>query len=386
MSVLQCSYRFWLSDLVRYILYEEISQHSVEDQASRHDARYLFFLTVNLRPHHQMMNMDFVSFVSHPSLSFVAANARWGQNGVTVAGGNRSGGETNQLSSPRGLCVDDEDTVIVADYENHRIVEWKRGATSGTVLAGGNGQGNQPDQLYCPTDVIFDKETDSLIICDRGNRRVTRWPRRKGTQSGETIVDNIDCWGLAMDDDGSLYVTDAGEHEVRRYRRGETNGIVVAGGNGEGAALNQLNVPLYVCVDGEHAVYVSDYENHRVMKWVKGAKEGIVVAGGRGKGNDLTQLSRPQGVRVDAAGNVYVADSSNDRVMRWCRGTSQGTVVVGENGEGKGANQFYGPTGLSFDRHGHLYVADWNKHRVQRFSLEKNWIKKHFLVSLFLSE
>ena len=374
MSVLQCSYRFWLSDLVRYISYEEISQHSVEDQASRHDARYLFFLTVNLQPHHHMMNMDLISLSLSPfSLSFVAANARWGQNGVTVAGGNTAKGvrQTNS-TSPRGLCVDDEDTVIVADYENHRIVEWKRGATSGTVLAGGNGQGNQPDQLYCPTDVIFDKETDSLIICDRGNRRVTRWPRRKGTQSGETIVDNIDCWGLAMDDDGSLYVTDAGEHEVRRYGRGETNGIVVAGGNGQGAAPNQLNYPTFVCVDGEHAVYVSDRDNHRVMKWVKDAKEGIVVAGGRGKGKDLTLLSHPCGVRVDAAGNVYVADWSNNRVMRWCRGASQGTVVLGRNGGGQGANQFNYPRGLSFDRHGHLYVADCNNNRVQRFSLEKN--------------
>ena len=64
----------------------------------------------------------------------------------------------------------EEDTVIVADYENHRIVEWKRSATNGTVLAGGNGQGNQPNQLNSPTDVIFDKATDSLIICDRLNR------------------------------------------------------------------------------------------------------------------------------------------------------------------------------------------------------------------------
>ena len=76
------------------------------------------------------------------------------------------GGETNQLYYPRGLYVDDEDTVIVADYGNHRIVEWKRGATSGTVLAGGNGVGKRPDQLNQPTDVIFDKETDSLIICE----------------------------------------------------------------------------------------------------------------------------------------------------------------------------------------------------------------------------
>ena len=227
--------------------------------------------------------------------------------------------------------------------------------------------------------------TDSLIICDSDNRRVTRWPRRKGTRSGETIVDNIDCFGLTMDDEGSLYVTDVGKHEVRRYRRGETNGTVVAGGNGKGAALNQLNYPRYVCVDEEHAVYVSEEGNHRVMKWMKGAKEGIVVAGERGQGEDLTQLSHPRGVSVDATGNVYVADSSNNRVMLWCRGASQGAVVVGGNGSGEGANQFIFPIGLSFDRHGHLYVVDSGNSRVQRFSLEKNWIKKHFLVSLSFS-
>ena len=268
--------------------------------------------------------------------------------------------------------MDDDSTVIIADWGNHRIVEWKRGATNGTVLAGGNGKGKRPDQLNCPTDVIFDKETDSLIICDRWNHRVTRWPRRTDTRRGETIIDNIDCHGLTMDDEGSLYVTDYVKHEVRRYPRGETNYTVVAGGNGQGAALNQLNDPYYVCVDGEHAVYVSDNWNHRVMKWVKGAKEGIVVAGGRGQGKDLTQLSCPQGVRVDAAGNVYVAELGNDRVMRWCRGASQGTVVVGGNGAGEGVNQFNVPSGLSFDRHGHLYVADWGNNRVQRFLLEKN--------------
>jgi sugar lactone lactonase YvrE len=240
------------------------------------------------------------------------------------------------------------------------------------VLAGGNGCGDGPDQLNQPTDVIFDNETDSLIICDLGNVRVTRWPRRSGTRSGETIIDNVACVGSAMNDEGSLYVTDIEKHEVRRYRRGETSGIVVAGGNGRGAGLHQLNWPTYICVDGEHAVYVSDWENHRVMKWVKDAKEGIVVAGGRGQGEDWTQLSYPRGVLVDALGNVYVADVGNDRVMGWCRGAAQGTVVVEGNRQEKGANQFICPTGLSFDRHGHLYVGDWGNDRVQRFSLEKN--------------
>jgi sugar lactone lactonase YvrE len=229
------------------------------------------------------------------------------------------------------LYVDDDQTIYVADQWNHRIVEWKSVATSGQVVAGGNGQGNGTHQLSRPFDVIVDKERDSLIICDYSNRRVVRWPRRNGT-SGETIISNIDCVSLTMVENGSLYVTDYGKHEVRRYRRGESQGTVVAGGNGSGNRLDQLSNPRYVFVDRDHSVYVSDYENDRVMEWVEGAKQGIVVAGGQGKGNGLTQLSYPRGVVVDQLGTVYVADLGNDRIMRWVKGATQGNVIVGGNG------------------------------------------------------
>ena len=122
-------------------------------------------------------------------------NAKWQQNGLTVAGGNGQGNGINQLSNPWGLYVDDDQTIYVADESNHRIVEWKWGATSGQVVAGGNGQGSGNHQLSNPTDVIVDKERDSLIICDCSNRRVVRWPRRNGT-NGETIISNIDCCGF----------------------------------------------------------------------------------------------------------------------------------------------------------------------------------------------
>ncbi|CAF3287872.1 unnamed protein product [Rotaria sp. Silwood2] len=246
-----------------------------------------------------------------PSSTNIHPNARWQQNGITVAGGNRQGNGINQLSDPYGLYVDDDQTVCVADQSNHRIVEWKWDATSGQVVAGGNGQGSGGHQLSYPTNVIVDKERDSLIISDRSNGRVVRWPRRNGT-SGETIISNIDCVGLTMDENGSLYVTDYREDEVRRYRRGESQGTVVAGGNGSGNRLDQLSYPRYVFVDRDHSVYASDCDNHRVMKWVEGAKQGIVVAGGQGEGNGLTQLSYPYGVVVDQLGTVYVADWGND--------------------------------------------------------------------------
>ncbi|CAF1353321.1 unnamed protein product [Rotaria sp. Silwood1] len=298
----------------------------------------------------------------------IPIDARWLQNGKTVAGGNGRGDATNQLYWPHGLFVDDDQTMIIADYGNNRIVQWKMGDTNGQVVAGGKGQGNRLDQWDRPTDVIIDKDTDSLIICDWGNQRVVRWSRRSGTTQGEILINDIDCYGLFMDDQRYLYVSDCKKDEVRRYQIGDKNGTIVAGGNGKGAYLNQLNSPTYIFVDQQQTVYVSDNNNHRVMKWNKGAKEGIVVAGGQGGGNSLTQLYYPNGLFIDTLSTIYVADSWNHRVMRWPKGAKQDTVIVGGNGEG--ANQFNLPIGLSFDRHGNLYVVDHYNCRVQFFSIQ----------------
>ncbi|CAF3926898.1 unnamed protein product, partial [Rotaria sp. Silwood1] len=300
----------------------------------------------------------------------IPIDAQWSKNGKTIAGGNRKGDATNQLNEPDGLFVVDDQTMIIADLRNHRIVQWKLGDTNGQIVAGGKGEGNQLDQLNWPTDVLIEKETDSLIICDYGNRRVVRWSRRSGATQGELLIDNIDCYGLFMDDQRYLYVSDVEKHEVRRHQLGDKNGITVAGGNGSGAGLNQLNYPTYIFVDQQQTVYVSDNKNHRVMKWNKGAKEGIVVAGGQGEGEALTQLSYPTGLFVDTLGTIYVADNVNHRVMRWPKGAKQGTVIVGGNDKGAGANQFNYPYGLSFDRQGNLYVIDEMNNRVQFFSIQ----------------
>ena len=276
----------------------------------------------------------------------------------------------DQLSGPRGLYIDDEQTVYVADQYNHRIMEWKSGATSGRVVAGGNGQGNGAHQLDRPYDVIVDKESDSLIISSWGNNRVVRWPRRHGAR-GETIISNISCAGLAVDESGSLYIADWLRHEVRRYRLGDTKGTVVAGGNGQGNRLNQLYNPWYIFVDHDHSVYVSDRSNHRVMKWEEGAKQGIVVAGGQGQGNNLTQFYSPLGVAVDQLGTVYVTDRGNDRIMRWPRGATQGSIMVGGNSRGVQGNQLNDPWDSTFDRHGNFYLVDYGNHRVQRFAIDK---------------
>ncbi|CAF3698876.1 unnamed protein product [Rotaria sp. Silwood1] len=295
----------------------------------------------------------------------IPEDARWEQYGIVVAGGYGEGNGTNQFKSPEGLFLDDEENLYFADEMNHRIMKWKVNATTGQVVAGGNGRGNETHQLDYPTDVIVDKETDSLIICDCGNKRVVRWPRQNRT-SGPTIILHVDCWGLTMDESGSFYVTLPNEHVVRRYERGDSVGTVVAGGNGRGSNLNQLNRPSFIFVDQDHSVYVTDHYNDRVMKWKKNAETGIVVAGGHGEGSSLEKFQNPRGVVVDKSGTVYVADDSNHRIMRWTEGARQGSAVI----DGK-AGQWKGADGLTFDRYGNLYVVNLDSYRVRRFDLIK---------------
>ncbi len=315
-----------------------------------------------------MFNTKFYLFFLVP-ISLQNITMEWIRNGITVAGGNGIGSALNQLSDPWSVCVNDDQTIYVADRSNHRIVEWKSGAVSGQIVAGGNGQGFQDNQLNRPVDVIIDKENDCLIICDYGNKRIVRWPRQNGT-TGKTIISNVSCWGLTMDSNGYLYVSDVNKHEVRRYGKEDTNGTVVAGGNGRGRNLDQLNGPYYICIDKDHSLYVSDCNNHRIVKWAKDARKGVVVAGGQDYGKELTELSGPYGIIVDQLNTIYVADCNNNRVVSWPKGARQGSIIIGGNGSGKRANQFNSPSDLSFDKQNSLYVVDNSNHRVQKFNFE----------------
>ncbi|CAF4448969.1 unnamed protein product, partial [Adineta steineri] len=139
-----------------------------------------------------------------PSSLNTKTRIKWKQYGITVAGGNGKGNRFNQFSSPRGIYVDDdEQSIYIADYENHRVIEWKPDAMNGLVVAGGNGQGYSLDQLDRPTDSILDKKNNGLIICDRGNRRVIQWSAQNEKKQ-EILISNIYCSRVAMDNEGCL--------------------------------------------------------------------------------------------------------------------------------------------------------------------------------------
>ncbi|CAF1429447.1 unnamed protein product [Adineta ricciae] len=306
-------------------------------------------------------------------ISNINVDTEWVANGIVVAGASGPGSAINQLWEPYSVCIDDDDqTIYISDCNNHRVIAWNLNTQIGHVVAGGNGKGIGANQLNSPRNAILDKKTDSLIICDYGNRRIVQWPRQNG-KYGQTIKSNIECYGgFAIDDDGYLYASDFVKNKVIRWKEGESEETIVAGGNRDGNALNQLHSPTFIFVDQNRSIYVSDKDNDRVVMWPEGAKEGIIVAGGHGKGNDAIRLKYPYGIVVDRLGTVYVADSWNNRIMRWKKGAQEGSVMISANGREDQLNPLDYPIHLAFDRDGSVYVVNQKNHRILKFLIDSS--------------
>ena len=306
-----------------------------------------------------MISRDLLVYLGRPRPGDgICANAIWARNGITVAGGNGVGDGLNQLAQPFGLSVDDNRTVYVADFANHRIVKWDRDAISGQVVAGGNGQGDHADQLYYPTNVIVERD-GTLYISDVYNSRVQRFSR--GAKSGETVIGHISVHGIALDDQGTLYVSVPERGQVAKWLPDQAVGQVIT---------IDSSRPMDLFVDRSRFVYVID-NTDRVLKINFETEEvWVVIVGSEGNGTD--QLSAPNSIVVDQLGTMYVADTSNRRIIRWPYGATSGSVILGGRGAGSAADQLDEPTDLAFDLEGNIYVVDPSNHRVQKFMIDKS--------------
>jgi uncharacterized protein (TIGR03437 family) len=194
--------------------------------------------------------------------------------------------------------------------------------------------------------------------------------------------------GIAIDLSANIYISDAGDHRVRKVSSSGAittyAGTGVAGFSGDGgpASAAQLNSPYGLALDGLGNLYIADLGNARVrcvaldgtITTVAGG--GQLPAGGANEGSAATAiaLSAPRNLAWDGHGSFYISDFTGQRVFRMAPGgsltTVAGTGLAGPSGNGGPAveAQVSYPAALAVDRAGALYIADTQNHAIRKIA------------------
>ncbi|CAF1503526.1 unnamed protein product [Rotaria sordida] len=169
---------------------------------------------------------------------------------------------------------------------------------------------------------------------------------------------------------GILYVPDSAARSVVQIDPVANTTTTVAGGNGAGNAINQLNAPTGIYFDStSNSLVIANTDVHNIVRWFIGNNTAIVLAGTAGiSGNTSILLDTPFGVTFDSMGNMYVADAGNNRIQFFRAGQTVGTTIAGTETAGTGASSLDGPSAVRLDNQGNLYVADRDNNRIQKFT------------------
>lgn len=169
------------------------------------------------------------------------------------------------------------------------------------------------------------------------------------------------AYGVAVDDDGFVYVTDFGNNRIQKFT---PDGSYVTQWGTPGGGPGQFSLPTGIAADHGGHVYVMDTNNGRVQKFTTG---GVYVLEWGDPGSGPGQFSTALGLAVDLDGFVYVADQFNNRVQKF---TSDGTYVGEWDGSGGSDGTFDGPRDVAVDERGSVFVTDFNNKRVKRFDTQ----------------
>lgn len=330
--------------------------------------------------------------------------------GIQGYSGDGSLATSANLNNPIEVAVDSSGNIYFADFSNQRIrkVTASTGiittvAGNGILGYGGDGSAATSANLNNPYGVALDV-SGNIYIVDRNNHRIRKVTASTGiisTVAGNGIaafggdgsaatLANINFpRGLAVDGTGNIYITDQGNHRIRKVTASTGiistvagNGTYGYGGDGSAATSANLKNPVGLTIDGSGNIYIADALNHRIRKVT--ALTGIISTvagngtgayGGDGSVATSANLNNPNGIAFDNSGNIYIADASNFRIRKITVSTGIISSVAGNGtasyrGDGSAATlaNLHNPTDVVVDGSGNIFIADFYNHRIRKIT------------------
>ncbi|EFC43440.1 NHL repeat-containing protein [Naegleria gruberi] len=295
-----------------------------------------------------------------------------------------------KLFGPESVAVAPNNEVIVADTRNDRLRKISLGGIITTITP----SYSSPRSPLVPNvgEYYFvDSSTVKYLISSSG---IVITKAGSGTTGYN--ADNIPATsahlnfpkGIARSTNGDLFITDSGNHRIRKVFLNQTI-ITVAGTgtsayNGDGLLATSANInnPYGIVLTSNNEVIFSEYEGHRVRKILNDgtlitiAGTGVDGYSGENLSGSNSMLRYPAGLAILSNDELLISDSQNHAIRKLFKNgtliTIAGTApLYGYNGENLHPleTQFYGPMGVALSAdESKIFIADTSNGKVRAIS------------------
>ena len=313
-----------------------------------------------------------------------------------------------KLKKPRGVAVDSQRNIYIADTDNHCI---RKIDTSGiiTTVAGIGGQAGYSGNNGPATEAKLDKpigvfvdNSENIYIADTNNHRIRKvdgsgtittiagcggynllfcWYTGSGAPATSTRL-QTPCGVYVDTTSGTIYIGDTYGNRIRRFVEGgvmdTVAGTGAAGYSGDGgpATSAKMDLPWVAVRKSTGEMVISDWMNSCLRQVDPGGTISTL------KGTGAPGFNHPEHIAMDGSGNVYIADKDNHRIRKLDTSgrvtTVAGTGSAGYSGDGGLATnaQLNTPHGVFVGASGNIYIADTNNNWIRKVDAETKIITR----------
>ena len=171
---------------------------------------------------------------------------------------------------PRGIAVDAQGRVFVADTGNKRILVYD---ADGNFITQIGDEGMAAGQFEEPVGLAVDPQ-GNLYVADTWNQRIQVFsPNQDGVTFSPSMQWDIAGWSgesvdnkpyLSLDNKGHIFTTDPVSFRVLEFT---TDGVFLRTWGDYGGNDASFGLPVAIAVDPTGLVWVSDSANNRLMRF-----------------------------------------------------------------------------------------------------------------------